>query len=159
MLGALIRVGASYASRVAFFRKWKNTFLISGCLLLCVVAVIFIDMRMYLTAGLVGLLATAAVIALTMHHFKWRRYIQERARYKLEEAASRAAAAKVRSEKISNVRASAAEIARDVGGKAAGIASSATEMAKGMGGNAAGLAKEGYSGARERLSSWRNKKE
>lgn len=140
MWGVLIRLGARYA----FFRRWKNTFVIGGLIFLCAITAILIDARMYLSAGLLGVLAVAALFALAMYYLRERRESRERERRKLEESARRAAAAEARSEKFEKVKASASEMAKNMGSSAADLA---------------GVAKSGFSDARDRLSSWRSKRE
>lgn len=138
MWGAIIRVGARYA----FFRRWKNTIIFVGGVLLCAITAFLIDAKMYLSAGFIGILATAVMIWLAAHYLRERREIRERERQKLEQAAKRGAAAEARSEKINKVKTTAAEVAKGVRGRAAGL------------GN---VAKTGFSGARDRFGSWRKK--
>ena len=138
MWGALISVGARYA----FFRRWKNTFIFVGGVLLCAVTAFLIDAKMYLSAGFIGILAAAVMLGFAAHYLRERREIQERERRKLEKSAKRAAASEARSERIDKVRTTAAEVAKGVGGRAAGFVN---------------VAKPGFSGARDKLGSWHNK--
>ena len=151
MWGALIRVGARYA----FFRRWKNTLILIGGVLLCAITAFLIDAKMYLSAFFIGVLAAAVMISLALHYLRERRAIRDRERQKAAQAVKRAAAAEARSEKIGRVKATAAGMAKGMTGTAAGIA-------KGVAGSAAGavnVAKTRYSGARDRLGSWRSKPE
>ena len=138
MWGALISVGARYA----FFRRWKNTFILVGGVLLCAITAFLIDAKMYLSAGFIGILAAAVMIGLAGHYLRERRAIRERERRKLEQAAKRAAASEARSERIDKVKATASGMAKGVSGSAAGFVN---------------VAKTGFSGARDRLGSWRSK--
>ena len=112
--------------------------------MLCALTAIFVDAKMYLTAGFVGVLAAAALIAFATHYFQVRRANRVRERKKLEDVARRAAAAEVRSEKVEKMRASATEMAKNVSSGAAGLVD---------------VAKTGLSDAGGRISSWRNKRE
>jgi hypothetical protein len=136
MWGALIKVGARYA----FFRRWKNTLIFAGGVLLYAITAFLIDSEKYLSAGFVGSLAAVVLIWLAVHYLRERREIRERERRKQEEAAKRAAAADARSEKIKKAKTAVADVAKGVSGKAAGFAS---------------VAKTGLSGARDKFSSWR----
>ena len=138
MWGAVIRIGARYA----FFRRWKNTIILVGAIVLCGVTVFLIDAKMYLSAGFVGALAAVVVLGIAAHYFRERRELRERELRKREQDAKRAAAAAARNEKIDKVKASA------------------TGMAKGVGEGAVGListAKTGLSSARDQLGAWRRK--
>ena len=138
MWGAMIRLGARYA----FFRRWKNTIALCGAALLCATTAVFVDAKMDLTAGIVGILAAVALIALAIHYIRERHETRERERRQLGLAARRAATAEARNEKIEKVKTSAAEMAKGVSTGAAGLM---------------GAAKAGFSDARDRVSSWRNK--
>lgn len=140
MWGALIRVGARYA----FFRRWKNTFIFVGGVLLCALTAFLIDAKMYLSAGFIGILAAAVMLGLAGHYLRERREVRERERRKLERAAKRTAGAEARSERIHKIRTTAAGVAKGVSGSAAGFVN---------------VAKTGFSGARNKLGSWRNKRE
>lgn len=94
MWGALVSVGARYA----FFRRWKNTIILVGGVLLCAITAFLIDAKMYLSASFIGILAAAVMLGLARHSLRERREVRERERRKLEQAAKRAAAAEARSE-------------------------------------------------------------
>lgn len=138
MWGALIRVGARYA----FFRRWKNTLILVGGMLLCAITAFLIDAKMYLSAGFVGILAATVMVGVVVHYFRERSEMRERERRKLEEAAKRAAAVEARIERIAKLRTTAAEVAKGVSGSAVGFVH---------------VAKSGISEARGKLRSWRNK--
>jgi hypothetical protein len=140
MWGALVRIGARYA----FFRRWKNTIVFVGGVLLCALTAFLIDAKMYLSGGFIGVFAAGVMLWLASHYLRERREIRERERRKLEEAIKRAAAAKARSEKIDNARTAAAGVVKGVSSSAAGFVN---------------VAQTGFSGARDRLDAWRNKPE
>jgi hypothetical protein len=135
MWGAIIRVGARYA----FFRRWKNTIIFIGTVLLCAITVFLVDAKMYLSASFIGILAAAAILWLAAHYLRERSEIRKRERRKLEQAAKREAAAEARGERIDKMKTTAAEMVK---GTAAGFVD---------------VAKTGFSGARSKLGSWRNK--
>ncbi|MGB9367814.1 MAG: hypothetical protein WCE79_17560 [Xanthobacteraceae bacterium] len=138
MWGAVIRIGARYA----FFRRWKNTIILVGAILLCGVTVFLVDAKMYLSAGFVGALAAIVMFGVASHYIRERREVRERELQKREQAAKRAAAAVARGETINKAKASAVNVAKGVGDGAAGLA---------------GAAKTGFSSARDKLGSWRRK--
>jgi len=138
MWGAIIRVGARYA----FFRRWKNTIILAGGILLCGVTIFLVDAKLYLSAGLVGIIVAAVMLWIAAHYVRERRAIREREVRQREEASKREAAAAARSEKIDKVKASAAGVAKGVSESAVGLV---------------GAARTGISSARERVGSWRSK--
>jgi hypothetical protein len=138
MWGAIIRVGARYA----FFRRWKNTFILVGAILLCGITVFLVDAKMYLSAGFVGAVAAIVMFGVAAHYIRERRELRERELQEREQTAKRAAAAAARSEKIDKAKASVVSAARGVGAGAAGLADTA---------------KTGLSSARDKLGAWRGK--
>lgn len=139
MWGAIIRIGARYA----FFRRWKNTFILIGAILLCGITVFLIDAKMYLSAGFAGALAALVVFGVGVHYLQERREIRAREQQKHEQAVKRAAAAAARGEAIDKAKASVAGMAKGVSDGAAGLA---------------GVAKTGFFSARDRLGSLRSKR-
>jgi hypothetical protein len=141
MWGAVIRIGARYA----FFRRWKNTIILVGGILLCGVTVFLIDARMYLSAGFVGALTAVVMFGIAAHYLRERRErreLRERELRKREQEAKRAATAAARNEKIEKAKASATGVAKGVGEGAVGLM---------------GAARTGLSSARDKLGSWRSK--
>jgi mannitol-specific phosphotransferase system IIBC component len=120
-------------------RRGKKVIAFVGAMLLCFLTALLIDWRMYMSAGLAGLLAAAALIAFIVQHLRLRVEKRERARQDIAKAARRAAAGEARSENIQKAKSAFTEAARD--------ASSA----------AVDVAKTGLAGARDRVSSWRSK--
>lgn len=72
MWGAIIRLGARYA----FFRRWKNTLIFAGGILLCAITVFLIDAKMYYSAGFIGILAVAVMCWIAAHSLRERREIR-----------------------------------------------------------------------------------
>jgi hypothetical protein len=138
MWGILIKLG----SRYAFFRRWRNTLIGCGIAALCVVTALLYDAKMYLSAGIFGLLAAAALFTFVVQYFYGRRVKREIERRKIEEAERRAAALAIRREKVGRAKESIVGAARGLGDSAVGMA---------------GIARTGFSGARERFGAWRRK--
>src|SRR5882724_9114311 len=118
MWGVLLRLG----SRYAFFRRWKKVILFSGMMLLCIIAALLIDAKMYLSAGLICFLVAVALVFFLVQLFQGRRAGRERERRKLAEVARRAAAAQARSEKFDRAKATFADAARTATSSAANAA-------------------------------------
>src|SRR2546430_9216457 len=74
MWGAIIRVGARYA----FFRRWKNTIILAGGILLCGVTIFLVDAKLYLSAGFVGIIVAAGMLWIAAHYVRERRAIRGR---------------------------------------------------------------------------------
>jgi type II secretory pathway pseudopilin PulG len=158
--GVLLRIGTRYV----FFRRWRNLLILSGALLLCAMAAILLDAKMYLSAGVVGVIGALALITFPLQYFRVRRENRERERRNVVEAARRAEAARIRGEQIDTAKKMVADAARAATSSATNVADlglratfAAAETATTSAANVAGLAKTGFSGALDRLNSWRKK--
>ena len=158
MWGALI----SFGSRYAFFRRWRNVIAFSGAALLCAIAAILVDAKMYLSAGVIGILGLAALALFVAQLFRGRRETRERERRKLAEAVQRAAAAQARAEMMDKAKTSVSDAARTVGSRTADAArtmgSRTADAAGAVSSRAADVTKTGFAAARDSLSSWRSKR-
>jgi hypothetical protein len=164
MWAVLIRLG----SRYAFFRRWKSIITFGSIALLCAIAAILIDAKMYLSAGVIGFVGLTALALIVTQFFRQRQYEKDRERRKLEQVAQRAVAAQIRSERVDKAKATFADAATSSAASVAGMArtgaagaaatfAGAAKSATSGAASVADLAKTGISGARDRLGSWRKK--
>ena len=108
-------------------------------LLLCLFATaLLIDLKMYVSAGLTGFLAAAALVIFVIQYRRQLVANRERARQQAEEAQRRAAAAEARNKKMHKAK------------------TAVKDTVKGMTASAADVAKTGFAGARDRVQGWRN---
>lgn len=108
-----------------------------GVVLSLLATAILVDLKMYVSAGVAGLLA---VVALIVFAVQYRRQVianRNRARQQAEAAQRRAAAAEARSEKVDRAK------------------TAVKDTVMGMTAGAAGAAKTGYAGARDKVQGWR----
>jgi Ca2+/Na+ antiporter len=147
MWGALARQLAAYV----LTRRGKKTLAFVGTMLLCFITAVLLDLEMYISAGLTGVLAFAALASWVTHSYKHRR---EREQREIERAVRRETAAKSRAERMDYARSTLSGAARNVTTGASNVASGATHVASG----AATAAKNGLSGAWSSVSGWRRKK-
>jgi hypothetical protein len=127
----------------------------AGATLLLFATAVLVDLKMYVSAGLAGVLALAALIAFCI---QYRRQIianRRRARQQAEAAQRRAASAEARGEKMDKAKAAVADTVKGMTANAAGAAKTGFAGAKGMTAGAAGAAKTGFAGARDRVQGWR----
>jgi hypothetical protein len=139
MWGALARQIAAYA----LTRRGKKLLAFIGTMLLCFVTAILLDLQMYISAGLSGVLAAVAFVTWVTQGFRQRR---EQERRQVETAARREAAAAARGEKIDYAKATVSGAVRSVTTGAAYIA-----------GGTARVAWKGLTGARDKVFVWRKK--
>jgi type II secretory pathway pseudopilin PulG len=139
MWGALARQIAAYA----LTRRGKKLLAFIGTMLLCFVTAILLDLQMYISAGLSGVLAAAALATWITQGFRQRR---ERERRQVETAARREAAAVARGEKIDYAKATVSGAVKNVTSGAAYIA-----------GGTVRVAWKGLTGARDKVFVWRKK--
>jgi hypothetical protein len=139
MWGALARQIAAYA----LTRRGKKLLAFIGTMLLCFVTAILLDLQMYISAGLSGVLAAAALVTWITQGFRQRR---EHERRQVETAARREAAAAARGEKIDYAKATVSGAVRNVTSGAAYIA-----------GGTMRVAWKGLTGARDKVFVWRKK--
>jgi hypothetical protein len=124
----------------AFTMFGKKVIALGGAILLLFATALLIDLKMYVSAALAGVLALAALIGFFI---QYRRQIvanRERARRQEEEAIRRAAAAEARSDKVDRAKTKVTDTVK-------GMSAGAADMA--------GAAKAGLAGARSRLHGWR----
>jgi asparagine N-glycosylation enzyme membrane subunit Stt3 len=138
MLATAIRLLFTYL----LTRRGKRTLAFVGTMLLCFLAAWLIDLRLYLTAAFIGVLAAVALFVFLMQIFRLRKDKRERERKGIEKAERRATTAEARSEKINKAKVAVAEAAKGVGSKAAGFVGATTTGVRGVG---------------KRLSFWRRK--
>ena len=139
MWGALARQIAAYA----LTRRGKKLLAVIGTMLLCFVTAILLDLQMYISAGLSGVLAVVALVTWITQGFRQRR---EQERRQVETAARREAAALARGEKIDYAKATVSGAVKSVTSGAAYIA-----------GGTVRVAWKGLTGARDRVFVWRKK--
>ena len=139
MWGALARQIAAYA----LTRRGKKLLAFIGTMLLCFVTAILLDLQMYISAGLSGVLAVVALVTWITQGFRQRR---EQERRQVETAARREAAALARGEKIDYAKATVSGAVKSVTSGAAYIA-----------GGTVRVAWKGLTGARDRVFVWRKK--
>jgi hypothetical protein len=123
-------------------RRGKRALAFVGTMLLCFLAAWLIDLRLYLSAAFIGVLAAVALFTFLMQSFRLRNDKRERERKGIEKAEKRAATAEARSEKINKAKVAVAEAAKGVGSTAAGFVGATTTGVRGVG---------------ERLTFWRRK--
>jgi Flp pilus assembly protein TadB len=92
MLGPALGELVSLGSRYAFYRSWRNVLALSGVVVLCAAAAVLVDLKMYLSAGVVGVVGVAGLFFFVAQVFRVRRKKKEHERRKAEEAAHRAIA-------------------------------------------------------------------
>lgn len=131
------RAGIRAAMTFAFTIFGRKVIALAGTVILLFATAILLDLKMYISAGLAGVLALAALIAFFIQYRRQIKANRIRARRQEEAAQKRAAAAKARNEKMGWAKAAV------------------SDTVKGMASGAADAAKSGYSGARDRIDGWR----
>ena len=96
MWAAVVRQFAAYA----ITRRGKKLFALIGVLALCFGAALLIDMRFYVSASLITLLAGFSAVAYVIQHVKIKRIEHQRLLLKAEAARQRAMVAQARLERI-----------------------------------------------------------
>src|SRR5687767_7446400 len=139
MWGALARQIAAYA----LTRRGKKLLAFIGTMLLCFATAILLDLQMYISAGLSGVLAAVALVTWITQGFRQRR---EQERRQVETAARREAAALARGEKIDYAKATVSGALKSVTSGTAYIA-----------GGTVRVAWKGLTGARDKVFVWRKK--
>ena len=133
MWRAGIRAGMTFAFTI-FGRK---VIALVGTVILLFATAVLLDLKMYISAGLAGTLALAALIVFFIQYRRQIKANRIRARRQEEAAQKRAAAAEARNQTMGRAKAAV------------------SDTMKGMASGAAGAAKSGYSGARDRVQGWR----
>src|SRR5215467_4106812 len=100
MWAAFVRQFAAYA----ITRRGKKLFALIGVLALCFGAALLIDMRFYVSASFVTLLAGFSGVAYVIQHVKIKRLELQRLLLKAEAARQRAMVAQARLERIDNAK-------------------------------------------------------
>ena len=100
MWAAFVRQFAAYA----ITRRGKKLFALIGVLALCFGAALLIDMRFYVSASFVTLLAGFSGAAYVIQHVKIKRLEHQRLLLKAEAARRRAMVAQTRLERIDNAK-------------------------------------------------------
>jgi Ca2+/Na+ antiporter len=121
----------------AFTMFGRKVIALIGLILCLFATALLVDLKMYVSAGVAGFLAAAALVIFVI---QYRRQIvanRERARQQAEAAQRRAAAAEARSEKMDKAK------------------MAVKDTVKGMTAGAADVAKTGFAGARDRVQGWR----
>jgi hypothetical protein len=131
------RAGIRAAMTFAFTIFGRKVIALSGTVILLFATAILLDLKMYISAGLAGVLAFVALIAFFIQYRRQIKANRIRARRQEEAAQKRTAAAEARSEKMDRAK------------------SKVTDSVKGMASGAAGVAKTGFAGARDRVQGWR----
>jgi hypothetical protein len=100
MWAAFVRQFAAYA----ITRRGKKLFALIGVLALCFGAALLIDMRFYVSASFITLLAGFSAFAYVIQHVKIKRIEHQRLLLKAEAAQQRAMIAQARLERIDNAK-------------------------------------------------------
>jgi hypothetical protein len=100
MWAAFVRQFAAYA----ITRRGKKLFALIGVLALCFGAALLIDMRFYVSASFVGLLAGFSAVAYVVQHVKIKRAEHQRLLRKAEVARQRALIAQARLDRIDTAK-------------------------------------------------------
>jgi len=123
MWSAFVRQIAAYA----ITRRGKKLFALLGALLLVFATALLVDMQLFASAGVTGLLALFAAIAVGVQHVKLKRREHERRLQIAADAVRRAARAKARREKIDRGKAA---FAGALGGAALAVADAVAGTAR-----------------------------
>jgi len=130
MWAAFVRQFAAYA----ITRRGKKLFALIGVLALCFGAALLIDMRFYVSASFVGLLAGFSAVAYVVQHVKIKRAEHQRLLRKAEVARQRALIAQARLDRIdtakSAMRGAVADAAHVVAHNVSVVANEALLVAK-----------------------------
>lgn len=130
MWAAFVRQFAAYA----ITRRGKKLFALIGVLALCFGAALLIDMRFYVSASFVGLLAGFSAAAYVVQHVKIKRAEHQRLLRKAEVARQRALIAQARLDRIdtakSAMRGAVADAAHVVAHNVSVVANEALLVAK-----------------------------
>jgi hypothetical protein len=120
--------------RLAITRRGKKLFALIGVLALCFGAALLIDMRFYVSASFVGLLAGFSAVAYVVQHVKIKRAEHQRLLRKAEVARQRALIAQARLDRIdtakSAMRGAVADAAHLVAHNVSVVANEALLVAK-----------------------------
>jgi membrane protein implicated in regulation of membrane protease activity len=131
------RAGVRAAMTFAFTIFGRKVIALAGTVILLFATALLLDLKMYISAALAGVLAFAALIAFFIQYRRQIKANRIRARRQEEAAQKRAAATEARNEKMDRAK------------------SKVTDTVKGMASGAADVAKTGFAGARDRVQGWR----
>ncbi len=139
MWGALLRQVVAFV----LTKRGKKIITFVAAMALCFVAILLVDLRLYLTAAFTGLLAAATLASWLVQLWRQRRRKHERDQRETEKATRRAANTQARGERIDKAKIAVAGAARTVGDGAADVMD---------------VAKTRLSRARDGLRFWRKKR-
>jgi hypothetical protein len=131
------RVMFRAAMTFAFSVFGRTVIALAALVLLLFATSILIDLKMYVSAGLAGVLSSIALLVFAVQYRRQVLTKRRRARLQAEAAERRAAAAEARSERMERAKAAVAD------------------TVKGMTTGAADVAKTRFAGARDRVQGWR----
>jgi Ca2+/Na+ antiporter len=131
------RAGIRAAMTFAFTVFGRKVIALAGTVILLFATALLLDLKMYISAGLAGLLAFAALIAFFIQYRRQIKANRIRARRQEEAAQKRASATEARNERMDRAK------------------TKVTDTVKGMTAGAADAAKSGFAGARDRVQGWR----
>jgi hypothetical protein len=124
----------------AFTIFGRKVIALAGTVILLFATAILLDLKMYISAGLAGVLAFAALIAFFIQYRRQIKANRIRARRQEEAAQKRAAAAQARTDKMGRAKAAVSDTVMGMASGAAGVV---------------GAAKAGFVDARDRFPSRR----
>jgi Ca2+/Na+ antiporter len=130
------RAGIRAAMTFAFTIFGRKVIALAGTIILLFATAILLDLKMYISAGLAGVLAFAALIAFFIQYRRQIKANRIRARRQEEAAQKRAAAAQARNQKMDKAKAAVSDTVRGMASGAAGVV---------------GAAKAGFVDARDRF--------
>jgi Ca2+/Na+ antiporter len=134
------RAGIRAAMTFAFTIFGRKVIALAGTVILLFATAILLDLKMYISAGLAGVLAFAALIAFFIQYRRQIKANRIRARRQEEAAQKRAAAAQARTDKMGRAKAAVSDTVMGMASGAAGVV---------------GAAKAGFVDARDRFPSRR----
>ena len=121
----------------AFTIFGRKVIALAGTVILLFATALLLDLKMYISAGLAGVLAFVALMAFFIQYRRQIRANRIRARRQEEAVKKRAAATEARNEKMGRAK------------------TAVSDTVKGMASGAADAARSGYSSARDRIDGWR----
>jgi Ca2+/Na+ antiporter len=121
----------------AFTIFGRKVIALVGTIILLFATAVLLDLRMYISAGLAGMLAIAALVVFFIQYRRQIKANRLRAQRQEEASQKRAASAQARNQTMDKAKAAV------------------SDTVKGMASGAADAAKSGYSSARDRVQGWR----
>jgi hypothetical protein len=133
----MLKIALRAAMTFAFSIFGRKVIALVALVLLLFAATVLYDLKMYVSAGLAGVLSVVALIAFGIQYRRQVIANRLRATRQAEAAQRRAAAVEARTEKMDRAKATV------------------KDTVKGMTTGAADVAKTGFAGARDRVQGWR----